>query len=407
MFDWIYELATHWGVVFGAVALPFLISAAALTLTQYRQHRRERGALLPASAGDWLSKQVKRYAPSVEVQLHSQEGLDAYFPGVDAIGLSQRTWNGRHIEQWTIAAHELGHAVNIGRSPEMASLLPIARLATDAAWRGFAAAFLVGALFGSSWVLGIAWTFALCAVLAGAVVLADEASASIKAMEILREERAVPADELGRAFADMRDAFSLYAAIWVGQVLVLIWWPVLQSTAVIGTGVEMTQDWSIPALWLFFVLMPFFLLRAAHVVTQIWSPEPVGSEFRLFTVMQREAQWEFFTGFFILVIVAGLYDHASGPVFVLSVTLAAMTAIGPLSAVGRALVLFPILLTLRKYTQREQADDEALFPETRPEGAAPALMALYNNPPWYLRLSWVTNLAYLPLVIVLVAQIAF
>mgnify|MGYP002633196886 CR=1 FL=1 len=407
MFDLIYEAITHWGLIFGAVALPFLLSAAALTFTQYRQHRRPRGALLPSPAGEWVAAQVARHTPHVEVQLHSQEGLDAYFPGVDAIGLSQRTWNGRYIEQWTIAAHELGHAINIGRSPELGWVLPGTRLASDAAWRGFAAAFLVGAFFGSTWVLGIAWMFALGAVLSGAIMLADEASASLKAMEILRGDRAVPAGELGRAMANMRDAFALYAAIWVGQVLVLIGWPILQSAASHGTGVQPTTDWSIPALWLFFVLMPFFLLRAAHVISQIWRPEPVGSEFRMFTVMQREAQWEFFTGFFVLMVVAGLYDHASGPVFVLSVTLAAMTAIGPLAAVGRALVLFPILLTLRRYTHRKQADDEALFPETRPEGAAPALMALYNNPPWYLRLSWVTNLAFLPLVIVLVAQLAF
>jgi hypothetical protein len=66
-----------------------------------------------------------------------------------------------------------------------------------------------------------------------------------------------------------------------------------------------------------------------------------------------------------------------------------------------------LLLLLRRVTPRQQADDEALFPETRPGGAAPALMSLYDAPPWYLRMSWASHLAYLPLVFVLVAQLAF
>ena len=283
----------------------------------------------------------------------------------------------------------------------------MARLCTEAAWRAFTAALLVGALFGSAWVLDIAWLGAVLTVLAGGIVLADEGAASWRAWKILHADLSVPTGELDRSIRHLKDAFSLYAALWIGQVLVLLAWPLIHSSAVAGNGVTLTGVVSAPAMWLLFLLMPFLVLRTAQVVSQIWRPEPVGSEFRLFTVMQREAQWEFLTGFSILIIAAALYDHAAGPVFVLSLILAVMTAIGPLSAVGRALVLFPILLALRRLTRREQADDEALFPETRPEGAAPALMALYNNPPWYLRVSWVANLAYLPLVLVLVAQLAF
>ena len=406
MHDWTLQPAVRGALILGVAALPFLLSAAALLLTQFWQHRRPTGHRLPQSAGPWLAEQLSQHAPSVGLEIHNQEGLDAFFPGVDAIGLSDRTWNGRTIAQRTIAAHELGHAINITRSPLLATWLPIARLATEGAWKAFIAALLVGALFQSTWVLWLAWCSALLAVIAGLVVLADEGNASLHGYEILRSDRSTPASELGRAIDAMRDAFSLYASIWTGQMLTLIAWPLIRDVALDGAGVPLAQTASAPAMWLLFLAMPFLILRAVHVVSQIWRPEPVGSEFRLFTVMQREAQWEFLTGFTILIIAVALYDQASGPIFLLSMILAVMTALGPLSAVGRASVLFPILLLMRKFTRREQADDEALFPETRPEGAAPALMALYDDPPWYLRMSWAANLAYLPLVLVLVAKFA-
>ena len=397
----------NWSLILAPAALPFVLSAVMLVLTQLRQHRRPRGQPLAIPAGEWLQAKVARLAPGVGVQLHNQEGLDAYFPGVHAIGLSERTWNGHHIEERTVAAHELGHALQIRESVALSHALPVARLINTGGWRISVAALWTGAGFGVDWAVDLAWVCALLTLLAGAVVLADEGGASQRAYRILSADLSIPTPDLRRASDALRAAFSLYASTWVGQVLVVLGWPLIGSAALSGTGISLTGAVSAPALWLLFFMMPFFLLRAAHILVQIWRPEPVRSEFRLFTVMQREAQWEFLTGFSVLILIGALYDHGTGPLFTASMILALMTALGPLGAVGRALVLFPLLLLLRRVTPRQQADDEALFPETRPEGAAPALMSLYDAPPWYLRMSWASHLAYLPLVFVLVAQLAF
>jgi hypothetical protein len=159
-------------------------------------------------------------------------------------------------------------------------------------------------------------------------------------------------------------------------------------------------------VWLLIVLVPMLALRAAHVLHQVLAPEPVQTDFRLFTVMHREARWEFLTGMGVLVIVGLLHDHASGMFFALSVVLATTTAIGPVAGLVRALVLLPMLLVMHRFAgQGELRGDDRFFPEARPDQGAPALMALYSDPPWYLRVSWLAHLAYLPLLAALSLQL--
>ena len=51
---WTHIDAIHWALLLGVPALPFLLSATTLTVTQYRKHRAPRGVALPQSAGEWL-----------------------------------------------------------------------------------------------------------------------------------------------------------------------------------------------------------------------------------------------------------------------------------------------------------------------------------------------------------------
>src|SRR5690606_34695499 len=115
-------------------------------------------------------------------------------------------------------------------------------------------------------------------------------------------------------------------------------------------------------------------------------------------------QWELLGGLGVLALIGALYDHAGGALFAVAVTLAATVALGPVASVGRALGLLPLLWWLRR-RGRDPEEDRALFPEARPDGAAPALLALYGDPPWYVRASWLTHLAWIPMVALLVAHL--
>ncbi|HHO54252.1 MAG TPA: hypothetical protein ENK18_26120 [Deltaproteobacteria bacterium] len=394
----------RWSALIGACALPFIMSGLGIAIHQRTQDRRS-GSTLPLAAGPWLEARIQELGLSVDVEVHPRDGLDAYWPSVGAIGLSERTWGGCRPGQWTIAAHELGHALNMASSPLIAELLPMARLAQGQLWRAFAAALLCSALLQEPALLPLALALLLGSATVTAVVCLDEASASRHGYRMLREDERMSEADLELARRSMLGAGTIYGLGLVGQLAVLACWGPLASwvsaappadPGPIGAGV----------LWLTLALIPILVLRAAHVLLQVMSPEPVTTDFRLFTVMHREGQWEFLTGMGVLILVMSLHPLIVSPLGALALVLGTMTAIGPVGGLGRALILFPLLLLVHRWLERPEEEDDAFFPPaTLPDESAPALMALYTDPPWYLRVSWLAHLAYLPLLGLLIFRL--
>jgi Zn-dependent protease with chaperone function len=98
-----------------ACALP-MAGATIMGFVQQLRERRTSGPELPQMAGRWLSALVSKRRMSVRVEVHPHTGIDAYFPGTGAIGLSQRTYASSGAVAYAVAAHELGHAENMAHS---------------------------------------------------------------------------------------------------------------------------------------------------------------------------------------------------------------------------------------------------------------------------------------------------
>ncbi len=397
-------LDPRWLALVLVCAVPFLLSAIGLAVHQLQSTRR-RGGWLPVAAGPWLEQQVDDMRLDVGVEVHAHHGLDAYWPSVGAIGLSERTWGGCRPTDWAIAAHELGHALNMASHPVVAQILPTARLAQGHLWRAFVATLLCAALLQHSVLLLLAPVLLLASVVVTFVVCLDELFASRHGLRLLHEDPRVRAGQIRVARVSMTGAASVYGLGLIGQVAVLGAWPAIRSW-VLGLSLAPVQAPGALVMWLTVVLVPVLLLRAAQVSLQVMDPEPVTSDFRLFTVMHRDGQWEFLTGIGVLVIVVGLHPMFGGTLGAVAMVLATMTAIGPVGGLMSALILFPVLLLARGWFERSEDDDEAFFPAvTTPDQSAPALMALYTDPPWYLRASWLAHVAYLPLLGVLAVRL--
>jgi Zn-dependent membrane protease YugP len=403
---------TTWIPLLAACALPSL----ATTLLGFVQHVRERrddGPQLQDPAGRWLKDTVARRGDTVRVEVHPHSGMDAYFPGTGAIGLSRRTYGSHGAVAYAVAAHEHGHAQNMASSEAtsrwLADLLPTARLVRTFAFRAFAAGLIGGALFSEVWLLVFAAGMQVLSLAAGAVILADEGMASRRGLELLEGDRFVPRAVLPVARRSMGGAFSVYAGAVAAELLVLLSMPWLAELALAPVAPPTfgaPTVWA-PAVWAYVVFVPLLGLRAAHVLHRVFRPEPVQSDFRLFTVMHRESQWEFLAGTCVLMLVAGLHGAGEGAWFQLSTVLATSTAVGPVGALVRALFLVPVVLGLLWAGLLQESDDDVVvLPEAREADAAPALMALYSDPPWYLRVSWVTHVAYLPLLVLLAAELS-
>lgn len=386
----------RWGALGLVCALPTLLSLVGLLAHQRGGYRR-RGGWLPVAAGPWLEQEVRRRGLSVEVEVHGRDGMDAYVPGVGRIGLSHRTWGGCRPGDWAIAAHELGHALNMGLHPVVAQILPTARLLQHHLWRAFCAALCAGALLRDPALVPIALALLIAAATASLVVLVDEVGASVQGLRLLRADPRIRGEDLRVVRGSMVSAGSVYALQWLGQLVVLGGWSGIAS--IVPEVIPAPAFEPSPlALTLFVLLVPMLLLRAAHVLLQVLSPEPVTTDFRLFTVMHRDGQWEFMAGIGVMVLVVGLHPLLEDPLGAAVLVLATMNAIGPVGGLLSGLTLFPLAMLLRRWFPTPHPDDDGLFPApAMPDEGAPALMALYTNPPWYLRMGWLAHLAYLPL----------
>ncbi|MEN0067459.1 MAG: zinc metallopeptidase [Myxococcota bacterium] len=377
--------------------LPAVLSTVGLLWHRFGPQPK-RSPLRDEAAGAWLERQIEGAALDVGVEVHGAPGLDAYWPSVDAIGLSAPTWHGRRATELAIAAHELGHALNIRSHWLAAHALPIARLAQGLSWRAFAATVFSALLVGAGGLIPFATVLLGVSLVVTLTVCGDEWFASWRAVRFLRDDPTVSDDEIKIAQHSMRSAGTVYALDLVGQLFVLASWPF-----VIADWPSLSGPTSIPspeAVGLAVVMVPVLLLRAAHVGLQVWDPEPVTTDFRLFTVMSQESRWEFLTGLAVLTVVVMLHPLLTGPFATSALVGATMTAIGPVGALLRAIVLVPLVLLLHRFAEPDPEEQRLLFKTPNLETTAPALLALYTNPPWYLRVSWLANLAYIPLLAV-------
>lgn len=355
------------------------------------------------TAGAWLAQQVTAQRLDVGLEMHAADGLDAYWPGVDRIGLSSRTWHSRRADDLAIAAHELGHALNIRHHWILGHLLPLARLARGFSWRAFAATGFVAWWLGATGLLPIATGFLIVSLVVSTVVCLDEAFASWRAANMLRNDASVTSGDLADATRSMRSAGAVYGVDWFGQFIVLAAWPFVLAAWPETPGSPGGAA-SPEAIGLAIGLVPVLLLRTAQVGLQVWDPEPVTTDFRLFTVMHRESQWEFLTGIVVLALVVLLHPLLSGPLATGALVMATMTAMGPVAGLARALVFLPVVLLVQAVAGPPE-EGRPTFAAPSPDAAAPALLALYTDPPWYLRVSWLANLAYVPFLAVVALRL--
>ena len=383
--------------------LPAALSTLGMLWYRYG-HDPRRGSVREVAAGPWLAAQIARQGLDVRLEVHGAPGLDAYWPGVDRIGLSSPTWHGRRPNHLAIAAHELGHALNIRSHRLMAHVLPIARLAQGLSWRSFVATVFAAGLVGAPALLPVATTLLVTSLVVTGIVCLDEWLASTHAARMLRADPTVTAADRSVARSSMRSAGAIYGLDLFGQSVVLGIWPWAVSAWPTATGAALGPPGP-EAIGFALVLLPVLVLRAAQVGLQVWDPEPVTTDFRLFTVMHRESRWEFLTAVAVLALVVLLHPLLTGPLGTSALVGAIVTAIGPVGALVRALVLVPTVLLLQRLSAPVPDEPPMLLSSGGLDGAAPALLALYTDPPWYLRVSWLASLAYLPLLGVLAIRL--
>lgn len=370
---------------------PTLLTFAGLGLSA--ADSRRPSPKMRGPAGPFVERAIRELGLPVRVDVVTAETPDAYWPNAQTIGISERTYGGTTPKDWAVAAHELGHAQNMRVHPAMSWLLPAGRLVATLCWRLCVGGLLAAALFGEPVALAFALTALVASLVGSVIVCADEITASNRAAALIRST-GVPAEATARAVAAMRAAGSAYVLGGVGQLLVLLSWPLLAS-AVAGEPGSLRSP-SYLGIWLVLAMTPVVMLRAALAFWQVVRPEPIPSELDLWALLGREARWESVCGVGMVATIAAMYPAIGGPSAAIATALAAAVAIGPVQALGAALVSLPIVVARRVRGEKPAPTVRYLKPAR--DDVPEAMIAMWADPPWYLRATWLMPVAYLPLV---------
>lgn len=392
--------------ILALVALPWLASVVA-AMVQGLAHRallRQRGRTLSHSARRWLDTLAERNGMKTRIEVHA--GLvEAYFPHADTVGLSPAAANSSHPVHRAMVAHELGHAATASTHPALRALLPAARLAVDGLPHAVAAALITGALVHSLVLLGLAALLTLATVLAHGVVVADEAVASWRARAWLAADPELTDADRAACGKAMDIALGAYAAPAVAWLFLLVLSPAIGVLALSGSPVPSAEPLDATGTWLLLFLGPTLLLHAGLVLAETVRPDPVRTAFQLELRQQRQHQWGFMAGICALVIALGVAGWSDGLHFYIALALAIFVGLEPASVLLRAVLFVPLLILARPLGFGQMLEDAMAGPDVDGDHAPPkALSTLWENPPWFLRGARLLQLAWLPLLSIILVE---
>jgi Zn-dependent membrane protease YugP len=386
-----------WLVFLVTVTLPAMLTT--LGLLQGRWSSQRPYPSLPSPAGPWIEDHIRRRGVPVAVEIVPAGSPDAYLPATATLALSEATYAGTSPRDYAVAAHELGHA-GLAVLPVLRWLFPAARLVSALAWRLFVGATVIGLWVGEPAVADLALWALVTSVLAAALVCADEIGASTLARRWLSVDPQVSAWALARATDALLSAGGAYVLGWLGRVIVLAGWNPLREVLFAGVGGPIKGMGHL-GTWLVLLLLPIVAIRAGLALAQVVRPERLPSQLDLWALVQRDSLWESLAASCVVATLVVLQASLQGPVLAMAAALATASALGQVQALVLAMVAIPAMLMARTFRRRPSMRYRWRARDDVPQ----AMVAMFSDPPWYLRILWLLPLGYVPLAALLFARL--
>ncbi len=406
----IFDRLRDWSGLFGLLFLRQILMV--LVTSAYKRIKKRIDRKLPddmpLGAGEWLVAEIARrgLALKVVVDPHSGDEGDSFYPAAKTLVLSREVYGKRDASFWAVAAHELGHALVYTRSNFLRALFFTARVGVSALPQAGILLLLGNVLYGFPPIDHVAFSLLKWSLVAHAIVLFDEATASVLARRILAGDARVGARARGLALTRLGAAFSTYFAAFVGQV-VLVWrsdWIIarierephdvmaapLEGTAlgfVLGTGLG---------------VVALAIAVAAHELRPGNSPT-------LDVAMRRQRAWGWVDvgrGLLAIIVVGCVWNQPHGMLLALACIGAVFASQGLLGLIGMiasflidfavAIVIAPFALVGALFRALGRSRDSTTAGPPPPTAPIPPaaearfdemLFASYNDPPWYRRVS--------------------
>lgn len=396
-----------------AVSAPFVAAAVATAFHHLlRRHLvHVDSSELPVTAGTWALGAIRRQGAEhrlrAGVTADEVGGQDAFWPELGFVGLSRRTWYGRHPVRWAVASHELGHAFTQLHQPSLSRLFAAARLGLHLSSQAFAALALVDLLYGSHMVWALALAALVASTLSAAVVMVDEALASRTGLRLLQADKRLGPSQLRTVRAALSSALAIYGAGLAARLALIPAWSVLSESLVFQGDAGLGRI-SHAATWAVIILCPVPLLRAAQLVGRVRKPEAMGSEMHMAWVALQEGRWAVQTGLVLAFWILLIHDTHLGVGLLPLVVLAALPAVIPLTQVGRVAALVPVALVVHLATGLAErrgwlGPSEEIREPVGPPDPMPVTDAGVG---WGARAGALAQLSFVPLLVVLLVRVA-
>lgn len=223
--------------VLGLIVLTTLAPLPLVALLRLHQRRLDRFWLagLPHSAAEWLRRRLaERGLDAVEVVNNGWRG-SAFYPVANAIGLREPVYAEHTLRAWSVAAHELGHAILHRSMPRLSRLLLACRSWIGEVWMLSLATLMASVLVGAPAFRGAALVGLIAAAALTVAVLIDEIDATRRALATLRADPELPDGAVGSAAVSLGLALATYVVAFAVRALPLLGWSWL--VARLGEGV--------------------------------------------------------------------------------------------------------------------------------------------------------------------------
>ncbi|MDP2743957.1 MAG: zinc metallopeptidase [Dehalococcoidia bacterium] len=216
-------------LLFMAPAFIFMLYAQAKVKSAYNKYSRVPNAR--GMSGAQAAQSLLRASGLNHVKVEATKGklTDHYDPRGKVLRLSEGVYSSTSVAAMGIVAHEVGHAVQdgAGYAPMRvrSALVPAANLGSTLGWI-FVMVGLVLSAMGSGFGLNVAWLGVLlfaAAVLFTLVTLPVEFNASSRALQMLRGNGLIVAQEYDGARAVLSAAALTYVAAMLQAVSQLLY----------------------------------------------------------------------------------------------------------------------------------------------------------------------------------------
>jgi len=397
-------LAT-WSPVLLLLYAPWLVRELTGLLARHGNDRLDRAIPdeLPMTAGEWLVDRIAQLRYPVAA-LVTDRREDAYRPRDGVIQLHAQTFFKADPVYWAAAAHELGHARLHAEFP----LAMVVRRTADWLRAGLVAAgvgLTIGRVLYALPAAGaLAFGCFALAAISAVFTLIDEAAASVIAYRELRASAALTAAHR-RAIVHMLVVwFATYALSYGSYALLLRYWPLIDALA----GGHAVAASPLTGLARAAAMVATVGCAGAMVLQLTWMLSPRA---------HRKAfagTWGPILGWASSVVVVWLaWDHRVDAGYAWCAILAFATSARTWLAVIDLLLAIPRRLTryVLSSCQSHGPERSERYLDASKQGQALVrggnawLTRLdeqaHNEPPWLARLSALTALGYLPLVVAL------